>query len=114
MQRAIQISTLALLLALGGCSGETEEAPDITEAIPLEVDEPTSADAPADDDGDAGAPSQPGNSDTPALPGSSDANDAAGAQRARSIPDTMPDTMETGSNPPDFEVPKGSKVQRPN
>lgn len=112
MQRAFQFSTLAALLALAGCNGDSDETPDITEAIPLDIDEPMPAgDADATDTG-ASNPSD--SSDTPALPGSSNANagenNAANAQRERLIPDTM----EAGSNPADFEIPKGSKVQRPN
>lgn len=106
MQRLSYASIAVLALAITGCSGDSDETPDITEAIPLEVDEPASADGA----GETGEATQDGNGDTPALPGSGDANGAAGEQRGRSIPDTM----EAGSNPPDFEVPEGSKVQRAN
>ena len=93
MQRLFQVSLFGLVLALSACGNEAEDTPDITEAIPLNVDEEGDAtiDDAASGDGASG--------DTPALPG-------APEERA------LPDTMESGSNPPGYEPPEGSKVQR--
>lgn len=101
MQRAIQISTLALLLALGGCGREQEETPDITEAIPLEPAEGMGA-------GEDAANGSEGSANGGANGGQGQAG-SSGPSQDRAIPDTM----ETGRNPPNMtEPPAGSKVQK--
>ncbi len=86
------ITALALLLA--GCQNEPEETPDIIEAIPLdpEPEDAEQADGMGQGDEDAGevqaGGAEPG--DTPSVP----------------------DTMESGSNPPGMTAPPpGSKLQ---
>lgn len=84
MQRTAFAGIAALAIALAGCQNEPEEAPDITEAIPLD---PEPEDGAAEDD---------------AVPDET------------ILPDAPPvsDGMESGSNPPDMtEPPAGSKVQ---
>ena len=99
MKRFISTSIVSLSLALAGCSGESEETPDIAEAIPLDP-EGSETENGADDGGAAQGEAASG-SDTPDLP------DAGSSERA------LPDSMESGSNPPSMtEPPAGSKVQR--
>jgi len=106
MKRLFEASLVGFALALTGCQSEPEETPDITEAIPLNTDKEAASDASvngADNDVTAGE----GTSDT--GEGSSSGQGSA----VDAMPDTMSDTMETGSNPPGMtEPPKGSKVQR--
>lgn len=107
-------SLLALALAVSACGSDPEETPDITEAIPLDVDQEgdSSATETGGANGVGGSPADAAiQGDTPALPGASGEGNASApsVSRQRSIPDTM----EAGSNPPDMtEPPKGSKVQR--
>lgn len=104
MKRLIHASAVGLALLLAGCQGEAEEAPAITEAIPLNTDEGPAgiAGEASDEAGDAVS------GDTPSLPGAASGQEASGEG-------SLPDSMETGSNPPDMtEPPKGSKVQRVN
>ena len=99
MKRLISASIVSLSLALAGCSGETEEAPDITEAIPLDPEGAEGEDGATDESLVEGQAAN--GSDTPDLPG------ANSGERA------LPDTMESGANPAGMtEPPAGSKVQR--
>lgn len=102
-------------VALAGCSDDTEETPDITEAIPLTEAE----DGDVDVDGAPDAAGEQANGEDsrtegeasalPNAPSSGDAKSTSSNIGQRPIPDTM----EAGSNPPDFSgPPKGSKVQR--
>lgn len=101
MKRVFQLSTLALAFALSACGGETDETPDITEAIPLDPVQGTEASGEDAASGEAmvaesGAGTQDGSNGEP-------------SDRER----PLPGTMETGSNPPDMTAPPaGSKVQR--
>ena len=97
----------AIALSLVACQGEAEEAPDITEAIPLdEVSETT------DGKGGAGGPNG-GDAEGSQVDPSAGNGQTKSAQGAGSGPPPLPDTMESGSNPPDMtEPPAGSKVQR--
>ena len=96
MQRFALVSLIGLGMAITACGNEQNAAPDITEAIPLNVDDEGDASIAAGNDAASGDASS---GDTPALPGATEER-------------TLPDTMEAGSNPPDFEPPEGSKVQR--
>ena len=103
---------LALPLALAGCGNETEETPDITEAIPLDRAAGEQADGEERDadeaSSQAGSENGIGGDSTPPIPGAEDATRGGGAR-----PRSIPDTMEAGVNPPGMtEPPKGSKVQR--
>lgn len=110
----IGASLFVLTLFVSACSREPEETPDITEAIPLDVNQtgeasasggeaalPDDVEMPGEGEAEAGARSALPN----ALPQNRDTNTPA-SQR------TLPDTMEAGNNPPNFDPPKGSKVQR--
>ena len=99
MKRLISASIVSLSLALAGCSGESEDAPDIAEAIPLD---PEGSETDEGSEGGDAAQGEAGSgSDTPDLP------DANSGER------DLPATMESGSNPPGMsEPPAGSKVQR--
>lgn len=101
MKRLISASIASLAFALtgtlAGCSSETEEAPDIAEAIPLN---PEGSESGATDGSFTEGEAANG-SDTPDLPGAS------------SEGRTLPSTMESGANPAGMtEPPAGSKVQR--
>lgn len=112
MKRLIAAGVVSLSLALAGCGGEAEEAPDITQAIPLD---PEGSDT-ASEDASSGADELAGygaddstfaqgeaanGADTPDLPGSSGSGERA-----------LPDSMERGANPPGMtQPPAGSKVQ---
>ncbi len=110
MKRLISTSIASLSIALAGCSGETEEAPDIAEAIPLN---PEGSDPDPDPDPDNGATDgsfaqgqAADGSDTPDLPGAGTGDQEAGGR-------ALPDSMESGANPEGMtEPPAGSKVQR--
>ncbi|MEO1220785.1 MAG: hypothetical protein AAFY42_05470 [Pseudomonadota bacterium] len=105
MKRLLQLSIFAVALALSGCQDETEETPDITEAIPLDDDAtlPTEEEATMPNGGEASAASASGGWGTRGA--------ISGAQTSDG--QAIPDTMQTGSNPPGMtEPPKGSKVQR--
>ena len=110
MQRLFSASAIGLALTLAGCSNDPEETPDITEAIPLTQDENGSVDGAPDEAGVAGDGGIVGDAAAlPSPPSSGDAGNTGAGQRA------IPDTMEAGSNPPDFSgPPKGSKVQHLN
>lgn len=102
MKRFARASIISLSLALSGglagCSGDNEETPDITDAIPLDPEEADSEEAGADTSDPEGEGASA--SDTPDLPG--------GGPGGRNLPDSM----ESGSNPPGMtEPPAGSKVQ---
>jgi len=91
MQRIMCTAILGLSVALGGCQSEPEEAPDITEAIPVD---PQADDAarPSGDEANTGADSTP-------VPGEPE-------------PPALPLSMESGSNPPEMTAPpSGAKVQ---
>jgi len=97
MPRLLPTSLIGLALLLASCQGETEETPDITEAIPLDADGASTGDAVANGEGEEAA-----SGDTPNLPGEPSAGERS-----------LSDTMESGSNPPEMtEPPEGSKVQR--
>ena len=108
-------SLVSLSLAVAGCSDDTQEAPDITEAIPLDAassDPEASEQEGAQSDTDFGATDESfaegqaaNGSATPDLPGAGSAGTSSG-ERA------LPDTMERGANPPGMtQPPAGSKVQ---
>ena len=98
MKRLISASIVSLSLALAGCSGESEDAPDIAEAIPLD---PEGSETEGTEGNDAAQGEAGSGSDTPDHP------DANSGER------DLPATMESGSNPPGMtEPPAGSKVQR--
>ena len=96
MQRIALVSLIGLGMALTACGNEQDATPDITEAIPLNIDEEGDASIAAGNDAASG---DAATGDTPTLPGATEER-------------TLPDTMEAGSNPPGFEPPEGSKVQR--
>ncbi|WP_298301000.1 hypothetical protein [uncultured Erythrobacter sp.] len=100
MQRLIQISSISLALMLAGCQEETEESADITEAIPLNSDD-SSPDA-------AGEGGEEASGDSSNLSAASSDGETSGER-------SLPESMQSGSNPPNMtEPPKGSKVQRVN
>lgn len=112
MQRSITATIMGLTLALGACSSEAEETPDITEAIPLDLDQEGEASVGTGESSIADGvelSADAAGRDTPALPGASGEESNGGVTTGER---RLPDTMETGSNPPDFEPPEGSKVQR--
>ncbi|MEP0390986.1 hypothetical protein [Erythrobacter sp.] len=110
MQRVVRINIaapiIAFALTLSACGSDADETPDITEAIPLDSD----SDAASDPDnkrseGELSADHASQNGGNGEGTNSGSPND----QQERSIPDTM----ETGSNPPGANTPPaGSKVQR--
>jgi hypothetical protein len=105
-QGLAQIGLFGLALALTACGNEQDAAPDITEAIPLNVDQEGDASIASGNDATAGDALT---GDTPTLPSANGEENGAGV----GIGDrALPDTMEAGSNPPSFEPPEGSKVQR--
>ncbi|MEM1052023.1 MAG: hypothetical protein AAGI28_08005 [Pseudomonadota bacterium] len=107
MQRFLYAGVVGLSLALGGCQDGSEETPNITEAIPLKADETT-----ANDESQSGLSDDLTVQDGSARDGStSGVGTTSQGARKRSVPDTM----ATGSNPPDMtQPPAGSKVQRIN
>ena len=107
-QSFAQVSLLGLALALTACGSEQDAAPDITEAIPLNVDE---ADNASDTSGNDATADYAALGDTPTLPSANGGGSEAGAALGERV---LPDTMQAGSNPPGFEPPEGSKVQRIN
>ena len=89
MKRLVSASVISLSLVIAGCSGESEETPDIAEAIPLN---PEGSETEDGTDGSSG----------------SEGTTASGSETPN-----LPDTMESGANPPGMtEPPAGSKVQR--
>lgn len=104
MKRLLQLSIFAVALALSGCQDETEETPDITDAIPLDDDAAllSEEEATMATGGEASASASGGSGTRGAISGAQTSDGQA-----------IPDTMQTGSNPPGMiEPPKGSKVQR--
>ena len=99
MTKTTLLFALALPLLVAGCQNEPEQAPDITEAIPIDADSAAEEeDGPVEGAGPSGDESNTGADSTP-LPGE---------------PDTppLPSTMESGANPPGLTVPpEGGKVQ---
>ena len=86
------ITAIALLLA--GCQNEPEETPDIIEAIPRDPE-------PEDTDQSDGLDTSDEGAGEPQA-GSAEPGDAP----------SVPDTMESGSNPPGMTAPPpGSKLQ---
>lgn len=106
MRRLIQTSSVCLALALAGCESEPEETPDITQAIPLNVDAEGDPSAATGNDEAANGGAANGTPAPPGTPGEDNDIDTAVGERS------LPETMEAGSNPPGFEPPSGSKVQR--
>lgn len=98
MRPVLTLGLCASALTLAACQGEAEDAPDITEAIPLEeLSEDT-------DSGESG--------EAQVVPSISDGETSRPEGAVPATP-ALPDTMESGSNPPGMtEPPPGSKVQR--
>ena len=66
MQRIALVSLIGLGMALTACGNEQDATPDITEAIPLNIDEEGDASIAAGNDAASGDATS---GDTPALPG---------------------------------------------